>query len=175
MNLRRILRRTRQLWSALFVEPTPQGLNLARKHLSARQMALFMRMDPGEQVHALRVLKTLRRRGEDHPALMVAALLHDSGKLRYPLQVWERVLVVLGGAFFPNQAKVWGRGPARGWRRAFVVAEHHSSWGAELAAECGASPLTVRLIWRHHEPLVTVPETLEDRLLRALQAADEES
>lgn len=62
-----------------------------------------------------------------------------------------------------------------GWRRAFVVSVQHPRWGAELADQCGTSPLAVELIARHQEHL-NPPQvdriSLGDRLLLKLQAAD---
>lgn len=175
MNVSRLVYRFRQFWHALFAEPTPEGLEQAQQILSDAQYRLFRSMPPGEQAHALRVLWTLQRRRETHPDLLVAGLLHDVGKSRYPLKTWERVLIVLGETFFPERARRWGRVERKGWRRLFVVSRQHPAWGAEMAAQHGASPLAVRLIWRHQDTVSEIPDAMEDRLLRALQAADNDS
>lgn len=60
------------------------------------------------------------------------------------------------------------------WRRAFVVARQHPSWGAQMATEAGATPLTVSLIRRHQDVLLKGSEDFEDRMLRLLQSADHE-
>jgi putative nucleotidyltransferase with HDIG domain len=137
-------------------------------------MGLFMVMHPADKAHALEVLKKLRARGEKNPDLLTAALLHDVGKIRYPMSAWDRAIVVLGKALFPSRVRVWGRGKAKGWRRPFVTAEQHAFWGARMAAESGVSSLTVNLIWRHHEPYSAIPDTQEDLMLRTLQAADDD-
>jgi hypothetical protein len=101
----------------------------------------------------------------------------------HPLRLWERVVIVLGRAYFPEQAKIWGNSEPRGWKRPFVVAEKHAAWGAELAAQAGATPLTVAIIKRHQELPHTAPTELvseqqallEDCLLHQLQIFDEES
>jgi hypothetical protein len=175
MKPSRLFYRLRQFWQALFAVPTPDGIQEARKVLSPHQFTLFQSMPASDQAHALRVLWTLQRRQEDHPDLLVAALLHDVGKARHPLRTWERVLIVLANLFFPARAKSWGRGELDGWRRPFVVARQHPAWSAEMAARSGASPLAVNLIWRHQDMVSTIPESTEDRLLRALQAADDDS
>ncbi len=77
--------------------------------------------------------------------------------------------------FFPERVKKWGEGNPRSWRRAFVVAAEHPIWGAQMAAESGASSVAVNLIWRHQEPPSTIPKTREDLLLRTLQAADDDT
>ena len=112
---------------------------------------------------------------------MVAALLHDVGKTRYPLRLWERVLIVLGRRMFPEKVKEWGSGDPEGWKRAFVIAQQHPDWGADLVEEAGGSPLTVAIIRRHQQELVgknlSVEKTgdLEEQLISKLQRIDDES
>jgi hypothetical protein len=171
----RILYRSRQFWQALSASPAPEELALARPYLSPPLLEIFNQMSPGEQTHSLRIARQLIEQGETHPDLLAAALLHDSGKSHHPLRIWERVLIVLGKAVFPAQAKQWGHGRPKGWKRAFVVAEQHSEWGAQKAAEAGASPLAVALIRHHQHPLDRAAASLEDRLLLRLQELDNES
>ncbi len=165
-----------QFFTAL-TAPPPDSMQLAwvEATLTPEQLALFQQMRPSEQQHSLRVAAALEAQGSTHPDLLVAALLHDVGKIRFPLRLWERVLIVLGKALFPRRAERWGNGEPRGWKRPFVVAQQHSSWGAELALQAGVSPLAAKLIQRHQEAPLPHPTTLEDRLLASLQAADNRS
>ena len=57
--------------------------------------------------------------------------------------------------------------------RPFVVAERHPDWGAEMAAQAGASALVVELIRRHQETPDPRPVNQADRLLQQLQVADD--
>ena len=220
MNANRILYRTRQFWQALGASLTlgasldPEDRDLVQALLTPGQFALFEGMQESEQAHALRVLHALLEQGEEHPDLSVAALLHDVGKSRFPLKLWERILIVLGQAFFPERAARWGAaaenaawvqgsggagglgsgrvgelgsGPrsgdlghrmAQNLRRAFVVAERHAEWGAEMAAGAGASRMAVTLIRRHQDDLDRLGErgsSLEQDLLRKLQSVDDHS
>lgn len=184
MNTERILYRTRQFWQSLGPAITPEELKQARALLAPSQKVLFDRMQRSEQAHSVRVLRSLLDQGEEDPDLLVAALLHDVGKSRFPLRLWERILTVLGKVFTPRYAQRWGamrtgeEGVPRGWRRAFVVAVRHPDWGAELAGGAGASPLTVKLIRRHQEKLSVSGGrnlSLEERLLLKLQSVDDES
>ncbi len=176
MKKNRPLYRIRQFWQMSRAKPLSEDeLSLAREILTPKQMGLFKVMHPAEQSHAIRVATKLLNLGETHPELLAAALLHDVGKVRFPLALWERALIVICNRFFPERVKEWSQGKPRGWGRPFVIAQQHPYWGARLAAESGSSTLTINLIWRHQERLSTVPTSDEDRLLRTLQAADDDS
>jgi hypothetical protein len=178
MNAARLLYRTRQFWQALRSPPFSEDSKLIHSVLAPAQVELFGKMQASEQAHSLRVLRALIHQGETHPDLLVAALLHDAGKSRVKLRIWERVAIVLVKALCPGCEKRWGEGRAEGWRRAFVVSARHPEWGAELAAGSGASPLAASLIRRHQEDgrgKWRDLESLEDRLLEKLVAVDDES
>lgn len=165
--------RVRQGLRALSAWARPVHHDLAAEILSPDLLALFHRMRRSEQQHSLNVLLTLRRRGQNHPALLQAALLHDVGKSRVPFHLWDRVVVVLVKAAAPALARRWGEGQSIGWRRPFVVSFQHPAWGAEMAAKVGADPLVVELIASHQVHLDHEPRTQTERLLVALQAADD--
>jgi hypothetical protein len=190
MNTARIIYRTRQVLLDLGATLSPTDWDLVENLLNPSQVNLFRKMQKSEQTHSVRVLKALLRQGENHPDLMVAALLHDVGKSCFTLKLWERILVVLVKALLPSLAQRWGcespitltsssselRVP--GWRRAFVIACQHPLWGAELVAKTGATPLSLSLIQNHQEEMTAPTQaisSLENRLLRSLQAVDDES
>ena len=177
MKSSQVIYRTRQFWLAWRTQSlTEAELAPARAALTTEQMQLFTRLQPSEQIHALRVLQTVQQQGESDPDLQTAALLHDIGKARAPLKLWERVLIVLGKVFFPKRVEIWGNGQPEGWARPFVIAEQHPTWGGEMASEVGASPLVVSLIRRHQSPDKFQPISQhEDRLLGILRKADHQN
>jgi putative nucleotidyltransferase with HDIG domain len=118
------------------------------------------------------VYQALRAQGETHPDLLAAALLHDVGKARFPLYVWERVLIVLAERFLPGWAARWGDARPESWRRPFVVARQHPEWGAEMVARRGGSALLVDIIRRHQAEVSPAEMGEADRLICRLQAAD---
>lgn len=174
-GISRIAYRSRQFWNALSGSRRRVASELLLPHLSTVQLVLFRRMQPSEQAHAFQVLERLRASGQSDPDLLSAALLHDVGKILSPLSVWDRVWIVLGRRLFPRQAEGWAQGLPRGLRRPFVVAAQHPEWGARLAAEAAAAARTVELIQRHQDPPDPRPQASIDRLLAALQAADDEN
>jgi hypothetical protein len=181
----RWLYRTRQFWLALRPAASHADLKIAATFLNHEQLILFQRMQPSEQAHSLRVLQALLERGELDKDLCVAALLHDVGKTRYPMHLWERVWVVLVEAVCPGCAQSWGQtedgqlDTVEWWRKAFVVAARHPQWGAEMAAEAGASPLAVALVRRHQDKQISPGQreaaSREEALLQTLQSVDDHS
>lgn len=181
MNLTRLSYRSRQFVQAIRPHASQEDLDLVASILSSAQMKLFLQMQASEQAHSLRVLHALHSQGESDSDLLTAALLHDVGKTRAPLRLWERILIVIVMAICPSCVRSWGSEAGQssitrfGWRRPFVVAEQHPRWGAELATESGASPLAVKIIARHQEAITIstdVEQSLEDDLLRKLQSVD---
>lgn len=183
MTLERIKYRAGQFRVALFAGPDPADLKRAEIYLNPAQMELFFQMQPGEQTHSLRVFKLLLDEHEEDRDLLAAALLHDVGKSRYPLSLWERVYIVILKSLFPIQTRVWGQDTRAGdaelsrfsWQRPFIIAEQHPRWGAEMASAAGATPLTASLILRHQMTVSADTSAHEDRLLIKLQAADSAS
>lgn len=180
MSLGRVLYRVRQFSLALRGTVKPAELAQALAIFTPAQRALFAGLHPSEQAHALSVYRQLVNKGETSPDLLGAALLHDIGKTCIPLRLWERIWIVLAKAVFPLQVK---RGAslsmeAVGWRvwlRAFIVAEQHPVWGADLAAQAGASAVTVALIRQHQDSPSIVGDPESERLLRKLQAVDDQN
>lgn len=174
--MRRALYRVRQFVQYAGARLSPAEQQAVEDRLGPSLAELFGRMAPAEQAHAHRMAQALLACGRTEPDLITAALLHDVGKTRAPLALWERVLVVLLGQLAPGTAERLGQtdGDAHGLRRPFVTARRHAAWGAEMAECAGASPQVVALIRRHQ----SAPRALnsdEDRWLAALQQVDEES
>lgn len=152
-----------------------------RERLTPAQWELFSRLQSSEQVHAIAVFRKLLEQGENQPDLLVAALLHDIGKLQYRLNLFERAMIVVAKALVPRKSRRWGKMPTRGWedlpgwRKAFILAEQHAVWGAEMARKVGVSPLSEALIRHHHHLPKEDTDQLESNLLRKLWIVDNDS
>ena len=159
---------------ALFAFARPVDLDLAARSLSPEQLDLFQRMRRAEQLHSLNVLRALLDQGDTPPDLAVAALLHDVGKSRYPLALWQKTAAVLVRALAPALFHRLSAGdPRRMLNRPFVVYVHHPAWSAELAAQVGSSPGAVWLIAQHQQPADQACGHDLCHLLKRLQRADD--
>ena len=132
--------------------------------LTPQQLHLFDSMHRADQCHGLDVVAALRADGQTDPDLLLAGLLHDSGKGRR-LQVWHRVGWSLGERYGRRVERALLRVPT--FRPAFATIAAHASRSAELALEAGCSPATAALIRHQAEP---VDEVLGRALLIADQA-----
>ena len=167
--------RAAQFFQALSAKLTQEDTALIEKYLSPPLVAVFQQMSRSDQLHGVRVLRSVLTSGETHPALCAAALLHDVGKSRHAFRLWDRILVVLGAALMPDALERWGSGAPHGWRRPFVIAAQHPRWGAEIIRAAGGSEELAALIVRHQIDPPAHPETDIDRLLFCLQQADGEN
>jgi hypothetical protein len=177
----RILYRARQFWHSVFLKTAPHSFVQAQGQLTPAQWELFQQLQPDEQAHAVSIFRKLLDQGDYHSDLLVAALLHDVGKLSYRLNPIERTWIVVAQALIPGLARRWGSLPPAGWkglpgwRKAFILAQHHPQWGAELAHQAGVSPLTEALIRGHQHTNNPSADELENDLLHKLWAADNDS
>lgn len=162
-----------QIVTAVPLEPAARAEIAAV--LSPSELALFDQFALNDQWHSYRVMKMLQEVGYDQPALLVAALLHDVGKTKLPLSVWERSLIVLASIFLPRQTAVWGQGEAVGWKRPFAVKIQHPTWSAQMATAVGSDPQAIALIQRHQDPIAPDDQSKEAKLLRLLQWADDQN
>jgi hypothetical protein len=143
--LARPLYRSRQVMHALIPRIDEGELAQARELLSSAEASLFFAMERRDQRHALEVLRRLRDE-TDERSLLVAALLHDSGKGRVP--VWLRILNVIA----PWLVEAVSAAGGDGWRASADRLRHHAGIGATKAEAAGCSPVTVRLISGRVEP-----------------------
>ena len=165
--------RVTQLWWNITAEPLPDPVRREIDAvLSSAEKDLFFMFQESDQWHAHRVYSLLQQAGQTQPDLLAAAFLHDVGKTRVNLSVWDRMLTVIADRLMPAKAISWGQGDLNSWKRPFVVRYHHAQWGAEMAQSAGSSALTISLIRRHQDTMPAASQSFEDELLRFLQWAD---
>jgi hypothetical protein len=172
--MRELLYRARQFIHAVTAQVSTEELDLVQSLLPKPLYQLYRALPTSDQAHSLRVLRLLMEDGLDQTNLLQAALLHDLGKGRYPLRIWERIWVVVAGWLFPASRHTWGDLEPHGLKRALLVEARHASWGAEMIAASGGDEQLQRLI-RFHSDLPEQVPTEDRELLIALQIADSAS
>jgi hypothetical protein len=164
--------RVTQFWRAITAAVHPDELADVEPLLGPPGVALFRRLSRHDQRHSLNVYATLLAGGQNDPALLTAALLHDVGKTAGRLSVPYRSAVVLLRAFAPRLLEWLETSADFPLFSPFRVSGAHAQTGAQLVAAAGYSELIVALVGRHHECMVDSDDPLAERLM-ALRRADE--
>lgn len=170
------LSRFRQGIHALFAYVQPFDDALPREVLSPLLWQAFTQLQRSEQQHSIRVLSRLRATMPSVPHdLAVAALMHDSGKARVALSVWEKSFVVVARRLNPSWVARHSHLPLAqaGWARGFIVAQQHPEWSATILEQAGASARAIWLVRHHQTPYTHFDGHPDQDLLRQLQYADD--
>ena len=121
----------------------------ARELLKPAELRLFASLQGRERRHALDVLTWLQANASPSDELLVAALLHNTGK--GALHAHERILHVLLLQFAPRlHARLTDRAGGRPGR-ALAALRDHPERGAVRLAAIGCSPRVCELVRRHHD------------------------
>lgn len=170
-----LAQRLRQGVRALLAVSQTVDYELIQTVLAPAQLALFRQMSRSEQLHSLNVLRSVWAQATETPHdLSVASLMHDVGKSRYRMSLFQKALVVLVRKGLPRLYRRWSRaGTLDDWRAPFVVSRYHPQWSAELLASVGASERAVWLVAHHQEPLALWRGHPYSALLERLQMADD--
>jgi response regulator RpfG family c-di-GMP phosphodiesterase len=168
------IKRIQQGIHALLAFSRTVDYELAERYLNTEQIALFRRLAKSEQLHSLNVLRdVLAQEEQTAHELTIAALLHDVGKARYHLAIWQKTISVLVTNFLPElDAKLIVEEELNFWRAPFLVREHHPKWGGQYLAEIGASEQVIWLVTHHADSAKLWQDHPLHSLLLRLQLAD---
>ncbi|MFL5760787.1 MAG: HD domain-containing protein [Thermomicrobiales bacterium] len=167
-----IVYRFRQTLAALTARLDACCAELVDQHLTDEQAIAFRELSQHDQAHLCRVAQRLITEGDPNEDLIVAALLHDIGKVSTTgrVRLIDRIAKVLLARFAPRiLARLTAR-PTHKWFEGLYLAVKHPAIGAERAAALGCSQRTCWLI-AHHEDA----GQLDDDALCQLVAADRET
>lgn len=159
--------RIKQFFLALTAKLDDQDRALIRRYLTDEEQKLFSQLRIYDQKHSINVARRIINIEDmDHDEFLIrAGLLHDIGKSKYPLNPFEKGVIVILDKL--------SRGKIRRVRRLKIVKCYyeHAEIGYTLLRETGVycdSFLT--LIREHHSK-----EGTEDKRLIYLKACDDQS
>lgn len=150
--------RIQQFYHSLFPQISSADILLVHSFLSGTAVSLFEAQSLADQRHALDVARDLLQNQIHLPfsqkdVLIQAALLHDCGKIRYPLRIWQRIYIVLCAKLpLKLQESLKTLPYFEALSLPLTLAEEHPEWGAELATQEGLSENVIQLIRHHHTP-----------------------
>lgn len=172
--MRQVSRRLAQGLRALLAFATSPDLALAQDYLSSCEFAAFRGLSRSEQLHSLNVLRAVTDADPKAPRVMrAAALLHDVGKSRWRLGLWQKTLAVLALSIAPGLSQQLSREETpSSWRIPFIVRRHHPKWGGEILRECGSDRELIWLVEHHQAEANAYRAHPGYALLKRLQAAD---
>lgn len=143
--------RIQQFFKSLFVTKSMVDMDFVRKYLSPAQEGVFLRMQAYDRYHSVLFAKTLISNVYKVPNdLIVAALLHDVGKSRYPINSLHRMGAVVARKFVPALMDKENEDEVTFLNRTVLVSNHHAEWSEEMATSVEVSDLTAWII-AHHE------------------------
>lgn len=145
---------------------------LPNKYLNSKELELFRKLKKAEQIHSIRVLKRVIILS-DSENLAKAALLHDVGKILYPLMLWQKSLHVITKSFLPNLFKrLSTQTQVNFWNKPFIVSRMHPKWGAEILQEIGTQSEVLWFVENHAEIISDILDESKFNQLKILQEAD---
>ena len=148
--------------------PVEVDLRWALSHLTEAERSLWERMTATDQAHAIEVARAVADQHSESP-IVVAALLHDIGKIEAQAGVLTRVAAtLLGPVVSDHRARGWASG--RGYLATLGRQLTYEAIGPALLADAGSHRLVVQWAAEHHQP--ESRWTIDRDVGRVLQAAD---
>lgn len=158
-----MLYRVEQFINALRAKITAEDKAFYKRYLTLKEVVLFEKLKVYDQKHCIRVAQLLKQELEDNNELIRLGLLHDIGKIQYPLNPIKKAIIV-GLDYF-------SKGKIKKYRQFKLISAYyeHAQIGYELLKEEGGySEEFLNSIKNHHTNKVSEPASF----LSLLQEAD---
>lgn len=138
--------RVQQFIKAVTAQITKEDLSFVKQHLNQVEVALFLKLKPYEQRHCIDVAKKLDETSMGNLEMIKLGLLHDIGKLRYPLNPIEKSMIVVLDRLTGGNIKRYSR------YKMIKCYYEHPQIGYEMLREIGNyDEVFLDLIKNHHQ------------------------
>lgn len=129
--------------------PSESDENWVASQLSTKELALWSAMGRSDQAHSIAVAKMVDKQMPEDRTAVVAALLHDVGKISVPSGVSLRVVAALTQPLVStNRLNRWISTGGRLSRLAALI--RYPAAGSALLAEAGSDEFVVTWAAQHH-------------------------
>lgn len=151
--------RVKQFWWSLISSIDENDIKYLNIHLNETEKKLFMKLKKSEQKHCINVAKDVEQicfnKNIKCDKLIKAALLHDIGKIKGKLNVFDKSIIVI----LDYISK--GRLGRLKTIKKINVYYNHGEIGAEILKEYGYEQRFLYLIRNHHNKNIKNDEELE--------------
>jgi hypothetical protein len=157
----------RRFFSSLYRKaPSPVDGEWAAGYLSSKELALWSVMSHPDQRHSIAVAQMVDKQLPDDRTAVVAALLHDIGKISVRSGILLRVLAGFTQPLVSTQRRHRWTSKGGALSRLAALIEYPTA-GATLLAEAGSEEFVVRWAAEHHlRPEEWTVDRVRARVLR---------
>lgn len=144
--------RVKQFVAALTAKMTAEDTDFVKSYLNKKEQELFFQLRVYEQAHCLHVAQGMMMqdehlKAEDKHELIRMGLLHDIGKIKYPLNPIEKSIIVVLDKLTKGKIKQMKQ------LKMVKCYYEHAQIGCQLLSEIGDYEAEFLLaIKNHHEP-----------------------
>ncbi|WP_373897205.1 HD domain-containing protein [Haloimpatiens sp. FM7315] len=164
-----MLYRIKQFLLAINSKITNEDKRFIKKYLNKDQLELFYKLKIHERKHAINVAKDVKRKCDlnnikDKNTLVVAALLHDIGKIEHNLTLVDKSTLVILDKLTRGNMKKYKK------IKKIDIYYNHPYKGYKILEKIGENKEVLRLVKNHHNN-----DIKKDLLLEILRECDDKN